>query len=245
MTENEYYERQRKRMLARKRRRRKVMLERMFLALAIIAVLSGMIFYNMAKGKSDKNPVAGVFGMLFAGNDSNPGAEFTNEELSDKYPLLLQTDERWADAPYGRSTVAVSGCAPTCISMASLALNKKEAVTPDVVAEYSYENGYYVEGSGTKWTLLKEGLGEFSLTAEELPLSRSQMEGRLDEGKVLILAVGPGDFTTEGHFILIYGYTADGFLVNDPNSRENSSKTWSYDRISGQIRNIWAISANE
>ena len=33
----------------------------------------------------------------------------------------------------------------------------------------------------------------------------------------------------------------EAFTVNDPNSRTNSKKTWTYEQLEGQIRNIWAI----
>ena len=39
----------------------------------------------------------------------------------------------------------------------------------------------------------------------------------------------PGDFTTSGHFIVIYGHNFLGFKVYDPNSIERSERTWSYD----------------
>ena len=51
----------------------------------------------------------------------------------------------------------------------------------------------------------------------------------------------PGDFTTSGHFIVIDGYDSTGFTVKDPNSAERS-RSWSYDRLAGQIAVIWAYS---
>ncbi|MCD8152609.1 MAG: C39 family peptidase [Clostridiales bacterium] len=37
--------------------------------------------------------------------------------------------------------------------------------------------------------------------------------------------MGPGDFTTGGHFIVLTGIDSDGnVIVNDPNSRINSEK---------------------
>ena len=53
----------------------------------------------------------------------------------------------------------------------------------------------------------------------------------------------PGDFTTEGHFIVLYSRTADGYLVRDPNSIARSEKTWTYDRLSGQIAALWECTA--
>ena len=57
----------------------------------------------------------------------------------------------------------------------------------------------------------------------------------------MILALGPGDFTTEGHYIVLSGLEDGLFRVNDPNSYINSARLWSYEELEGQIRNIWAI----
>ena len=54
--------------------------------------------------------------------------------------------------------------------------------------------------------------------------------------------MGEGDFTSTGHYILLRGMDEEGFLVNDPNSRENSQKPWTWEQLEPQIRNIWAIS---
>ena len=63
----------------------------------------------------------------------------------------------------------------------------------------------------------------------------------LEEGKPVILAMGPGDFTSTGHYILLTAWEEDAFRVNDPNSVENSQKLWTYEELESQIRNIWAI----
>ena len=33
----------------------------------------------------------------------------------------------------------------------------------------------------------------------------------------------------------------DGFIINDSNSRTNSKKRWSYEQLSRQMRNLWAM----
>jgi hypothetical protein len=53
--------------------------------------------------------------------------------------------------------------------------------------------------------------------------------------------MGPGDFTTTGHFIVLTGVNADGSItVNDPNSRENSRTDWDLQTIMSQTRNLWS-----
>ena len=80
------------------------------------------------------------------------------------------------------------------------------------------------------------------LKATELPLVKKKMTDALEAGHPVILAVGKGDFTTAGHYIVLTGLENGFFRVNDPNSVANSGKLWSYEQIEDQIRNIWEIS---
>ncbi len=96
---------------------------------------------------------------------------------------------------------------------------------PAKVAAFSEEHGYYTENAGTSWELMSDGAQKLGLHSEEIPLDESRIRSVLDGGGVVICSVGPGDFTTEGHYILIRGYGKSGFIVNDPNSR--SAADWS------------------
>lgn len=156
------------------------------------------------------------------------------------YPLLMQWDPRWGCAPYGDSLMALNGCGPTALSMAVCGLTGDGAVTPWTVARYADEVGYYVEGAGSKWELMSTGCQHFGLSARELPLDRSIMVRALEDGQPIVCSVGPGDFTTSGHFILLTGMEDGKFRVNDPNRRANSEKLWDYDTLAPQIRNLWA-----
>lgn len=158
-------------------------------------------------------------------------------------PLFIQWDERWGYEPYGSGFIGTSGCGPTCLSMAAVYLSKNAAFSPLYVAHMAEQYGYCVPGNGSSWTLIGAGSARLGLTARELPLWEQSMKNALDDGAVLILALGPGDFTSSGHFIVVTGYTDGGFSVNDPNSRENSSRLWSYGRLASQISNLWSLSA--
>ena len=68
------------------------------------------------------------------------------------------------------------------------------------------------------------------------------MTDALEAGHPVILALGKGDFTTTGHYIVLTGYQDGAFTVNDPNSPIRSAQTWTYEQLEGQIRNIWEIS---
>lgn len=164
---------------------------------------------------------------------------FSEEELEAESPLLLQWDSRWGYASYGDSNIGIAGCAPTCLSMVILSLTGNAEATPDALADYSMKNGHYVEGIGTAWTLMSEGAKEYGLTVKELGLDEDEMKACLNRGGLLICSMRPGDFTTSGHFIVLYDYDANGFYVHDPNSRIRSDRQWSFTDIKYQIKNIW------
>lgn len=182
------------------------------------------------------------FVLGYTGSESAPSGGLTQAEMNADHPLFLQWDERWGYTDYGNGLMAVAACGPTSLSMAVVALTGNTDATPYEVAKFSVEHGYRVNGNGTKWSLISEGSKSYGLGVEELPLSESRMKQAIDQEKMLILIMGPGHFTTGGHFIVLYDYDENGFYVNDPNSRLKSEKVWDYDIFSSEIRNIWALS---
>jgi hypothetical protein len=190
------------------------------------------------------NPDARSFVLAYPNHkDDSTIGELSARELSGGVPLLMQWDERWGYARYGSSVLGVTGCGPTCLSMVAVGLTGSDAATPAAVADFSERNGYYVGGVGTSWDLMLMGAAAFGLSVEQLPLSRETMTMALDGGRPLIVSLGPGDFTRSGHFIVITGYDAEGFIVNDPNSQLRSDERWSYTELAPQILSIWAYSA--
>ena len=157
-------------------------------------------------------------------------------------PLFLQWDPMWGYRRYGSDFLAVTGCGPTCLAMVGYYLTGDTNMTPDAIAKFAQRNGYYEKGYGSSWTLISKGGVELGLTVQELPLVEKKISNALEEGKPVILALGPGDFTSSGHYIVLTGVEEQGYRVNDPNSRVNSGRLWTYEELEGQIRNIWAIS---
>ena len=166
-------------------------------------------------------------------------------EGSGKVPLFLQWDPMWGYQDYGSSCIAITGCGPTCLAMVGYYLTGDSNMSPDQIAKFAQRSGYYSSGSGSSWTLISEGAAQLGLTATELPLVEKKIDNALEAGNPVILALGPGDFTTTGHYIVLTGVKDGKFQVNDPNSRLRSERLWSYEELEGQIRNIWAISRQE
>ena len=174
-----------------------------------------------------------------------PFREETEIDLSgcsrDTVPLFLQWDPMWGYEEYGSGCIGQTGCGPTCLAMAGYYLTGDESMNPRDVAAFAEENGYYAAGYGSSWTLISEGAGKLGLTATELPLVKGKMVDAVENGHPVILALGKGDFTSSGHYIVLTGWEDGAFRVNDPNSRIRSEKLWTYEELEHQIRNIWAI----
>ena len=169
--------------------------------------------------------------------------DLTNEIHPGEIPLFIQWDERWGYELYGNEMIAVDGCGPTSLAMVLAGLTQDASWSPLRVAEFAQENGYYVDGSGSSWSLMSDGASSLGLKAKVLSLDKGVIQKELEEGHPVICIMGPGDFTSSGHFIVLTGLNDDGTVrVNDSNSRINSKKSWDLDRIMGQIRNLWSYS---
>lgn len=188
------------------------------------------------------NPEMADFVKGYPENDGKTSGGLTEKELSQDFPLFLQWDPRWGYGKYGDdSNIGLSGCGPTCLSMALYYLTENESLTPDKIAAYSMKNGYYISGTGTAWALLEEVPAQYGIEVSQPKAEESVMKTALDHGNIIICSVGPGDFTVGGHFIVIYGYDKSGFLVNDPNCVARSRRSWTFSELKGQMKNIWVL----
>lgn len=155
-------------------------------------------------------------------------------------PLLLQYDKRWKNKSYAGDIMKNSGCGPTCLSMVCIYLLGNTKITPPYIADFAENNGYSVKDSGSKWTLISEGGNALGIKVKEIPLEKTVIIDNLKNNNPIICIMGPGDFTTTGHFIVMTEYTENNkIIINDPNSITNSKKLWSYEDIYSQIRNLW------
>ena len=177
----------------------------------------------------------------FQNRDKHPEIDLSGEVVQGTIPLFLQWDERWGYETYGSDLIAITGCGPTCLSMVLYYLTGDESLTPDVIGDYSMDNGYYLPGTGTLWALMEDVAPIYGVGVKQPEASEWQMKSALDRGAVLICSMKPGDFTAGGHFIVIYGYDQNGFLVNDPNCVARSRQSWSYEQISRQMKHLWVF----
>lgn len=173
--------------------------------------------------------------------DKDHEVDMSEFENVDGIPLFLQWDKRWGYTPYGSSVGGLTGCGPTCLAMVAYYYTKDPNMSPDKIMEFAIANDYYVYGHGTAWALMSEGSEKLGFNADEVPLMESAIIEHLELGNPIICSVGPGDFTSFGHFIVLVDYENGMLRVNDPNSYERSNRLWSYDNIKDQINNMWVI----
>ena len=187
------------------------------------------------------NPEMADFVAGYLSDNKYAAGGLTELEKEQECPLFLQWDSRWGYELYGGdSCIGLAGCGPTCLSMILYYLTRDETLTPDRIAAYSMENDYYVSGTGTAWGLMEDFPEIYGIKATEPRMTERSIKAELDKGKVLICAMGQGDFTVSGHFIVIYGYGDSGFQINDPNCVARSRKEWTFEEIKDQVKKIWA-----
>jgi len=161
-----------------------------------------------------------------------------------KIPLFIQWDERWGYEKYGSDFIAINGCGPTSLAMVAVGLTGNTKINPKVVADYSNHKGYLVEGVGTNWDLMTYGARNFKIAGREIPLSKESILETLRKGQPIIVSMGPGEFTTAGHYIVLTGVNANNkIIVNDPDSKLRSKKTWDINIFLKEAKNLWAFKA--
>ena len=198
---------------------------------------------------------------VFTGQKITPDSEFIDEDRLANYDGVTldgltyynQLDERWANEKYGKTdTIGVAGCGPTALAIAISNLTGDET-DPVEVAEWSYENGYVCEGSGSYISLIPNAAAHFGLAVEKLGKSNAEeLVEHLEDGKMIIAIMGAGHFTNTGHFIVLRGVTDDGkILVADPVSYNRSTMAWDISTILKEVKNagsggpFWALSLPE
>ena len=198
---------------------------------------------------------------VFTGQKITPDSEFVDKDRLQSYEgvdldgltYFNQLDERWANEMYGKTdTIGVAGCGPTALAIAISNLTGDET-DPVEVAEWSYENGYVCEGSGSYISLIPNAAEHFGLSVEKLGKSNAEeLVEHLEDGKMIIAIMGAGHFTNTGHFIVLRGVTDDGkILVADPVSYNRSTMAWDISTILKEVKNagsggpFWSLSLPE
>jgi len=161
-------------------------------------------------------------------------------------PLFMQRDERWGYTEYEGYIFATNACGPTTLAMVAVGLTGNTQLDPRTVADFAEAGGYAApNGQGSSWTLMSRGGVELGLTVRELYVEESAVRRALQAGHPVVCIMGPGHFTTGGHYIVICGEDENGFLINDCASFSRSAQRWAFEDFAEEIRCLWEFSYTE
>lgn len=152
-----------------------------------------------------------------------------------------QHDPRWAAKNYGpHNSISSYGCGPTVLSTLVSSLTNS-AVPPDQMAAWCYQNGFFSQNSGSYHSIMSEGAQAWGLVSEGMAdLSYKSILEELYAGRIVVMLMGSGHFTSSGHFIIIRSVTLEGqLLIADPNSLENTLIPWDFDVIVSEVKRTY------
>lgn len=197
--------------------------------------------------------------------DNNP-VDYTKNSIkqgSIEVVYYNQGDNPWRNMLYGTiRTIGISGCGPTSMAIVISTFTGLE-VTPAVTSEWSYKNGYLVQGynNGQPYAMSSHALvpalaKEYNLNCTGIRKDNGtadKLYKALSDGKLVVAIMGPGHFTSGGHFIVLRGVTKEGkILVADCGSRQRTNQEWDINTIINESKGgagaggpFWAISKNK
>ncbi len=193
-------------------------------------------------------------GLVPDDSDSTPTPTPTPEAEGYVVPIQMfyQTDPEWADYLYGDSDpMETHGCGPTVLAILVSSLTDTELL-PTEAADWATDMGYFYEGSGSAHSLIPEGAMSFGLDVELTgQLTEESIKYIFSQDKLIVMLMGPGDFTNGGHFIVAHGYAPDGsVIIADPVSEDNTNTLWDVEDLVSQLNlnaqnagPVWIISS--
>lgn len=181
-----------------------------------------VVAYQSAKGlTADGKCGTKTWTSLIVGSAASTTSHSTSVNF--KQPTdYKQYDSKWASNMYSSTntksqTMKSSGCGPT--SAADIvATVKDKSVTPWTLAQMYMKQGFRTANSGTswaafKWTAQKYGFSKFIQTS-----SLATLKACLDAGGYVVCSMGPGYWTSGGHYICAWKYDNTYIYCNDPAS---------------------------
>lgn len=200
--------------------------------LVIVVLLALIVFGVFARGLL----TSGKTTAERAQRELDSYAEKNDASLDDYPDALVQLYARNPDArDFVRDYPKKKDLTPT------IDLTGDTTKDPLWMCQFAEAHQFNVPGSGSKWALISEGGRMLGLDVTQIPLDKDRIYRNLDVGNPIIVVVGPGDFTTDGHFLVLTGRDGDKITLNDPNSPTNSQKSWDYDTLAGQIQSLWVL----
>ena len=166
--------------------------------------------------------------------------DFVDVEL----PIHDYYQTNYKDVKYGSGTISSSGCGPTCVAMITTYMTGSVVSTPEVCRWC--EADHYKAGDGTYGSVFPAAAERYGYTCVDMGLRYGDVLLEIASGKPAVVLVGPGTFTSTGHYMVIKGMTSEGELIlNDPNGNNlNRYGTNKFPAaiVLGEAKNFWVFS---
>ena len=163
---------------------------------------------------------------------------------------LLQTDPRWRYEMYSAigdasQTIGSSGCGPSAMSMI---INEwiDPSYGPRECCAWSKACGYRTTNNGTAWAMFKAIAVKYGLKFLQTAYA-SEATKFMDEnpGALVVCSMGKGNWTTSGHFILMYECDGKYVYINDPVSTALHKQKNTFSLLKSQCRQYFCFATTE
>ena len=168
--------------------------------------------------------------------------------------IYYQTDPRWANISYSTkgeyTTIKGSGCGPTSAAMI-LATWADKKVTPATECAWALKNGYKAYKSGTYYSYFVPAFKRYGLKCTWLSSTNiygnaasplhAQAKAAVDRGDLVIACMGKGNWTSSGHYIVVWKIEGNTVFINDPASTKPARIRGDYSVFKKQVKYYWVI----
>ena len=155
-------------------------------------------------------------------------------------PHFLQWDCRWGYSLFMGEIMAVTGSAPTALSMVVVGLTGNAALNPRHMADFAARNNHVAGQNLSADTFIREAAEVFGISSSVITTEVTQILTALSRGEVIISQARAGKFSPLEHFIVITSANPNGTVnILDPLSMVGSNRA--LDTLIPQIRSSWAF----
>lgn len=162
-----------------------------------------------------------VDGLSFA--DSNFGKIYYYNQNDYKKYYYSKDPENYKQ--FTNATIASHGCGPTSLAIVASSIFNKE-ITPIETTKKVCESGGCTSSGSTYGSLVKVGQS-YNINVITTSNNQEVLNALATNKSLVIVLMGPGTFTSGGHFIVLTGVNSSGQVsVADPYSRNLTEKKW-------------------
>jgi len=199
-------------------------------------------------GESGGSPsITPVSGDVNSNNkDSSPHPPCDSQNRCYQEVYYNQCDSRWKNTMYSdrnsaSHTICTSGCGPTAMAMVVATL-KDRAITPEEPAAYAVAHNMKDDDVGTYWSFFCSYAKTIGLGCEQVDCSNSKIsyiKSKINGGSLGVAVMGPGQWTSAGHFIAVNSFDGDYVWAHDPNYKTGKEAKQKTSQFLNECNQFW------